>query len=674
MRINKIEFKNFGPYKGTFELEFKKLPNKNIEIITGRNGTGKTHVFTAIQWCLYGYEPSPKDTKPKIPTNIDSWAHIYGTHKQDNPPPDPYMSVTLWLEDENNGEINRYIIQRLTKPKKDATSVLTSHNQIETVLTLYENGKENYSPREKIDSLLPVSASQFFMFHGEDLRPMSQKHLDQTKKAIELILEAELFRQGLEDLKKINRDIEKEINEELAKVEGLEGLIKSKNAKIAEREAKEKDLEETKINLETEKTLLIEVEDKLKSFESSRVIMGLLDKNKAIKEQINDDIKKLSTRRDSLINQLPSFYLLPTLKDILNNKQEIYDKNTKYQSELSEINGKLKMIEEISTLSKCLCGNEITDVEKTFIEEEKMSLLVSKEEIKNKIIEVDPSYYDIRELVVRIESRDLDFEQYRKDLNELQLRLDEVQQTIDNSEKQLKGIDREEIAKLTVNRNNHFRKIGECEERIKNIERSLETVKKAIDNFDRLIKQREKSYFISNSLDGQYNLSKNCYDAYKYIMDKLIELRKQQLGEETSNYFTKLTNNPEEYVGINIDDGYNVMVIDAKGDTRKRKSLSTGERGVVALSFILGLKMASEKNAPLVLDTFFSHLDESHYSNIVQALPGFADQIILILTDLEYKSLKERVSESFFESVNNVWSTKRIPDEERSEIFKMEVI
>ena len=109
---------------------------------------------------------------------------------------------------------------------------------------------------------------------------------------------------------------------------------------------------------------------------------------------------------------------------------------------------------------------------------------------------------------------------------------------------------------------------------------------------------------------------------------------------------------------------------DKNDNTVHRENLSTGERLVVALSFILGLKQASEKVAPLVLDTFFAHLDEEHFGNIVNALPKFADQVILILTNLEYKNLKEMAPSSFFDYVSNTFQTVRIASESRSTIMQ----
>ncbi len=55
MKISKIKFNNFRIYKGENEITF--LPSqqdKNINIVAGKNGFGKTTFLTSLIWCFYG--------------------------------------------------------------------------------------------------------------------------------------------------------------------------------------------------------------------------------------------------------------------------------------------------------------------------------------------------------------------------------------------------------------------------------------------------------------------------------------------------------------------------------------------------------------------------------------------------------------------------------------------
>ena len=56
MIIKDIELNNFGSYEGISNFDFSSSESKNIILIGGKNGTGKTTLFTAIRLCIYGYK------------------------------------------------------------------------------------------------------------------------------------------------------------------------------------------------------------------------------------------------------------------------------------------------------------------------------------------------------------------------------------------------------------------------------------------------------------------------------------------------------------------------------------------------------------------------------------------------------------------------------------------
>ncbi len=54
MIIKSIELKNYRLYKGTNKVVFPYNENKNLFLITGKNGFGKTTFLNSLLWCLYG--------------------------------------------------------------------------------------------------------------------------------------------------------------------------------------------------------------------------------------------------------------------------------------------------------------------------------------------------------------------------------------------------------------------------------------------------------------------------------------------------------------------------------------------------------------------------------------------------------------------------------------------
>ena len=56
MIFERITLANFRQYFDRQRLEFAKDRQRKVTIIHGVNGAGKTSLFLAINWCLYGGE------------------------------------------------------------------------------------------------------------------------------------------------------------------------------------------------------------------------------------------------------------------------------------------------------------------------------------------------------------------------------------------------------------------------------------------------------------------------------------------------------------------------------------------------------------------------------------------------------------------------------------------
>ena len=88
MKIKKLIVSAFGPYAKEQELDFEKyLDNKNMFVITGNTGAGKTTIFDAINFVLYGEASgSERDGKslrsdfadPTIKTEVKLWFSLRG--------------------------------------------------------------------------------------------------------------------------------------------------------------------------------------------------------------------------------------------------------------------------------------------------------------------------------------------------------------------------------------------------------------------------------------------------------------------------------------------------------------------------------------------------------------------------------------------------------------------
>ena len=146
MRPLRLKISAFGPYAGCTELDLEKLGESGIYLITGTTGAGKTTIFDAIMYALYG-EPSgdnrtaamfrSKYALPETPTEVE-------------------------LTFLNKGKI--YTIKRNPEYERLSKKGSGTTNQKASVLLTYPDGSTVSSTKEVRDAILGiigVDRSQF---------------------------------------------------------------------------------------------------------------------------------------------------------------------------------------------------------------------------------------------------------------------------------------------------------------------------------------------------------------------------------------------------------------------------------------------------------------------------------------------------------------------------------
>jgi DNA sulfur modification protein DndD len=61
MKISKIVLENFRQYYGNVPVSLETQGDRNMVIVGGKNGYGKTNFLLSIVWCLYGEKISQID-------------------------------------------------------------------------------------------------------------------------------------------------------------------------------------------------------------------------------------------------------------------------------------------------------------------------------------------------------------------------------------------------------------------------------------------------------------------------------------------------------------------------------------------------------------------------------------------------------------------------------------
>ncbi|MCC8195213.1 MAG: AAA family ATPase [Ruminococcus sp.] len=171
MLLESITLENFRQFRHE-SIDFAQGDNgKNVTIIIGENGTGKTTFAQAFFWCMYGEtEFSDKNMLNKLVAN------------EMKPGQEEKVQVTLKLR---HGDVN-YTLMREQTYRKDYSNHVKGDNTIFDIAKKDADGNTSYVKKtqceSEVKSILPKELSKYFFFDGERIERMS-KDISAGKKA-----------------------------------------------------------------------------------------------------------------------------------------------------------------------------------------------------------------------------------------------------------------------------------------------------------------------------------------------------------------------------------------------------------------------------------------------------------------------------------------------------------
>lgn len=162
MKINRIVLYNFSSYEGLNEFDFTSDDDsKNIILIGGKNGAGKTSLFTAIKLALYGpLAFGYMGVNPKYVAKIKECINSK-TFQKDVVESRVQISISLTVE----REVKEYEITRewdYTKRKLEEKYYVKTEGQLlnDQELSYFQN---------YLQGIIPPDLFEFFLFDGEEV-------------------------------------------------------------------------------------------------------------------------------------------------------------------------------------------------------------------------------------------------------------------------------------------------------------------------------------------------------------------------------------------------------------------------------------------------------------------------------------------------------------------------
>lgn len=205
MRPLKLTMQAFGPYAGKEEIDFERLGTSGLYLITGDTGAGKTTIFDAITYALYGEASGPNREPSMLRSKYaDEFA-------------EPGVELTFLY----NGKA--YTVRRkMEHQRRKIRGAGTTTAPAEAELELPEGRTEKKDVTKKITEILGVNRDQFcqiaMIAQGDFLKILLEETADRRKHFRE-IFRTHIYRDFQEKLKSDAQAVDAERKQQRSSVQ-----------------------------------------------------------------------------------------------------------------------------------------------------------------------------------------------------------------------------------------------------------------------------------------------------------------------------------------------------------------------------------------------------------------------------------------------------------------------
>lgn len=631
MILNQLTLTNFGIYKGEHTVALSPTTKKPIILFGAYNGSGKTTFLDALQLVLYG--------KAAKTSNRGRTAY------------DDYL---------------RGLINRDVSPKQGAglklifTSKSNGKNEsIEVSRTWFDSGssiKENcevkrdgeYDPvsserwHEFVEEFIPSEISELFFFDGEKIEGLADPYRS-----------AAILRSGIYSLLGIN-SIESLIKSlgQIEKRKASEISKDSEGISLEQEEIKSKDLALKKDVFSQEigslknqlDRVLIEIsraEDEMKLSGADLLVSrhSLQEQSSILKERkksINIEMLDIAASR------APLLILKELVTNLRNSIKSASGHNLKslelMHSEIAGFKSKIKSLGKLNSDLEKEIFNIFDSRSKEIIKE------VNNFSAEANLADI-PDSEELNLLEMQISLKVLENQR--------------LEEEIDAINKNLQAVPSEEKVKEVIQALNEKQKErARIEAKLEVLSRELNEVSILQERVGReisvklnKISQQETEQVISQRILNHAQAAKETLIKFK---QELVKKHLESLGGQITDCFRLLHRKSKFDLRFKInEDDFSLSVLKNLNEIVPAKSLSAGERQLLAVAILWALAKSSGKTLPTVIDTPLGRLDGPHRQKLISNyFPKAGSQVLIFSTDEEitptyYKSLKPYISREY---------------------------
>ena len=631
MILNQLTLTNFGIYKGEHTVALSPTTKKPIILFGAYNGSGKTTFLDALQLVLYG-----KAAKTSSRGRAAYDDYLRGLINRDVSPRQG-AGLKLIFTSKSNGKNESIEVSRTWF---DTGSSIKENCEVKRDGVHDPVSSERW--HEFVEEFMPSEISELFFFDGEKIEGLADPYRS-----------AAILRSGIYSLLGIN---------------SIESLIKSLG-QIEKRKASEIGKDSGGISLEQEEIKAKDLALKKDSFSQEigslknqldRVLIEIARAEDEMKlsggdllvgrHSLQEQLSVLRERKKSIniemldiaAGRAPLLMLKELITNLRNSINSASGHNLKslelIHSEIAGFKTKIKSL-----------GNLNLDLEKEIFNVFDSRSKEIVKEVDNFSVEANLADIPDPEELIQLE----------KEISLKALENQRLEEEIDSINKNLQAVPSEDKVKEVI------QALNEKQKEQARIEAKLEVIGNELNEVSTLqervgreiaaklnqISQQETEQIISQRILNHSQAAKETLIKFK---QELVKKHLESLSDQITDCFRLLHRKSKFDLRFKINENdFSLSILKSSNESVPAKSLSAGERQLLAVAILWALAKSSGKTLPTVIDTPLGRLDGPHRQKLISNyFPKAGSQVLIFSTDEEitpayYQALKPYISREY---------------------------
>lgn len=690
MIIKSITLDNFRIYKGDNRVDLTSDGKKNIIIISGHNGFGKTTFLMSLVWCLYGRQMNEvDDLYQKEISDVGGYPKyiINSLNRQAKIEDDRSFSVSVVISeaiipDMQCNEIEVRRTHHISEGDKIQIFIDGLENELIKSLATDKGAGEEVFIR---DYLMPIEIAKFFFFDAEKIVTLAEVNTVAQRRKLSTAYSEILGIKKYEDLRVNMVDILTKLREseagpeEQKKLNTLRADIQNFGIEIKTRENRKNDLRDKRDEKRSDVNKLQEKLIQAGNVISSKELSDLKEDETNLEETITTLQNDLREHYELIPFAIAGGGLLEVIKQL--NGESAYKSAQFKHEEVQEASNRVltdllaaqrsfkKVIDNdvhefyTNTFKQLIRRHFFTDTPELtpdfqvlheFSDAERNEVLTLANQLKLSFKEsfgrINNGYNQSRQALITIRRRLKAAEANEED-------------PIWTADRTLKERLEREIIKVESDMQAIDREIGQFEEQ--------QRTAKA--QYSELARKLEKSAI---NKDKDEIISRHI-TRLKTFIAQFQEDKKRSLEEAILTGLQTLMHKKDFIHGVDVKiagGDIDINLLNQRGQTIPKASLSKGEQQMYATALLWGLVKESRIEFPVFIDSPMQKFDPLHARSIIRFFyPTVADQVILFpllkkeLTDDEYRMLQPHIARTYL--IRNVEAEHSMFQEESPDQF-----